>query len=98
MSCERQDVWGGAEGTGYSSGHHLPPLACWGLRRVGRRVMVLAVLEVSDFIIMLIVPFFSGAAATAYLRPADRSRLERVGLAEAKRPSRSTCRRGSGPP
>ena len=42
--------------------------------------MLFAVLELSDFgIILLIVAVFSGgAAATVYLRPADRSRLERV--------------------
>jgi hypothetical protein len=42
--------------------------------------MLLAILEWSDFaIILCIVALFSGgAAATVYLRPADRDRLQRV--------------------
>ncbi len=42
--------------------------------------MLFAILELSDFgIILAIVAVFSGgAAASAYLRPADRNRLERV--------------------
>jgi ribosomal protein L7/L12 len=42
--------------------------------------MLFAVLELTDFaVIMCIVALFSGgAAATVYLRPVDRNRLERV--------------------
>jgi hypothetical protein len=42
--------------------------------------MLFAILEFTDFgIILLIVALFSGgAAASVYLRPADRNRLERV--------------------
>ena len=42
--------------------------------------MFLAILEVSDFavILFMIVLFSGGAAATFYFRPADRDRLQRV--------------------